>query len=90
MPQFNQRPHVFAPAPPLYKTDREAQVARFKIKPQGNIVLQLEQRVVLAAISLDKDGNVIQGLMAEFGVSKKFRKKRYDMVGKICQGLPCH
>lgn len=66
MPQFNQRPPVFAPAPPLAKAERELKVARIEIKPQSDIVLQVEQPIVLAAIPVDKDGNAIQGLVAEW------------------------
>ncbi len=66
MPQFNQKPPVFAPALPLSKFDREVKVARLEIKPQGDIALQVEQPIVLAAIPVDKDGKAIQGLVAEW------------------------
>lgn len=66
MPRFDRKPPVFAPAPPLSKAEREVKVARIEIKPQGDIVLQVEQPIVLAAIPVDKDGHAIQGLVAEW------------------------
>jgi RHS repeat-associated protein len=66
MPQFNQKPPVFAPLLPQSKADREVKVARVEVKPQSDAVLQVEQPIVLAAIPLDKDGNAIQGLVADW------------------------
>lgn len=66
MPQFNQRPTLIAPGPPPSEADREVKVARLQIKPQGDAILQVEQPIALTAIPVDRDGNAIQGLVAEW------------------------
>jgi RHS repeat-associated protein len=70
MPRFNP-PTLFAPAQPLAKADREVKVASLQIKPEGDIVLQVEQPVELSAIPVDSGGNAIQGLVAEWESSNE-------------------
>ncbi len=54
------------PRPPESKFEREGRVASLRINTSGDVVLQSRQRMVFSAIPLDRDGNAIHGLHAEW------------------------
>lgn len=55
-----------APLPPPSNEERKAKVASLELNPSGNLTLQVEQPQMMGAIPLDKDGNLIQGLVADW------------------------
>jgi len=59
------------PGPPESKADREARAASLQINPSGNVVLQARQPMLFTAIPLDRDGNAIHGLRADWESSDK-------------------
>jgi RHS repeat-associated protein len=69
------------------KTDREARAASLQMNPSDNVVLQSRQPMLFTAIPLDRDGNAIHGLHAEWESSDKqviFIKK----TGQAIAGKP--
>ena len=75
------------PRPPESKADREARATSLQINPSGDVVLQSRQPMLFTAIPLDRDGNAIHGLRAEWESSDKqviFIKK----TGQAIAGKP--
>lgn len=53
-------------AAPVSKAELEAKVARIEVNLEAKLLLQIDETIMLAAIPLDKDGNVVQGLSAQW------------------------
>lgn len=59
------------PAPAPTKEEREALVAAIQINPAADVQLSSREPVLFSAIPLDRDGNAIHGLQAQWKSSNK-------------------
>jgi hypothetical protein len=64
-------PERKAPKLPPTKAEREAKVAGIRVDLPDELTIESGQRRILMAIPLDKDGNAIHGLLAEWESSDK-------------------
>lgn len=63
MPQSARAlPQEQLPLDPPSEQELEAKVSKLEMNPQGEVVLQIGQPLVMSAIPLDADGNIVQGL----------------------------
>jgi Bacterial Ig-like domain (group 2) len=65
-PSARSLPQEHLPVDPPSEQELEAKVSKLEMNPQGEVMLQSGQPLVMAAIPLDADGNIVQGLAARW------------------------
>jgi YD repeat-containing protein len=83
-------PQNSRPAPQEVETqqDREQRVARIEISP-GDVELRTGEQVIFSAIAFDQDGNVINGLGAQWSALHEEKNHRLTISrGTFVSGVP--